>query len=70
MVSDEEFETIKLDDNPSWVVRIYADFPPTMRKRLFECLRANYNLFAISPDEMLSIDPSVVCHQLNVDRPV
>ena len=37
-------------------------------KELEAFLRANLEVFAWTPYEMLGIDPEVTCHRLNVDR--
>ena len=39
-------------------------------KELESFLRANIEVFAWMPYEMLGIDPEVTCHRLNVDRSV
>lgn len=64
---DEEFKSIQMDDNSARKVKIGANLPPTVENDLIECLRDNTDLFTCSPKEMSGIDPSVVCHKLNVN---
>lgn len=64
---DNEFESAKLSDNPTRLEKMGFGLSPTIRSMLIECLMVNTYLFVISPYEMPDIDPSVACHQLNVD---
>jgi hypothetical protein len=44
-----------------------------MRKAFVEFLKSNIDVFAWTHEDMLGIDPSVICHKLNVDtsmRPI
>lgn len=67
LVPNGEFEIVWLNDNPSQSVCIDNDLLPAVNKELIECLRANVDLFVISPDAMSNMDISVVSRQLNVD---
>lgn len=62
LVLDGEFETIQLDDNPTWLIYICVNQLATMKKVIVECLRANANLFPIFPSDMSAIDSGIECH--------
>lgn len=47
---------------------IKDDFPSMGIKGLIEWFKANVDLFAVSTDEMLDINPSAACHQLKIDN--
>ena len=42
----------------------------TIKAKLASLLRSNLDLFAWSPEDMLRIDPRVICHRLVVDPKV
>ena len=63
----EALEDILLDENnPKKSTRIGADLEEKIKKDLFCFLRENIDMFAWSHKDMLSIDPSVITHHLNV----
>ncbi|MCH84825.1 hypothetical protein A2U01_0005662 [Trifolium medium] len=64
---DGEFITVQLDNNPTKTVNIGANLPQRIQEALIRCLKANADVFATTPEEMLGIDPTVACHHLNVD---
>lgn len=66
-VSDGNFETIQLSNNLTRSVRIGVVLPIVVKEKLKRCLRVNIDLFITYPYEMMRINPSVVCHQLNID---
>lgn len=66
-ILDSEFKVILLDDNPTWLVRVGVDLSARVKKYLVEFLRANTDLFAISPHKILGIDSSMACHLLNIN---
>ncbi|KAI5390822.1 hypothetical protein KIW84_075924 [Lathyrus oleraceus] len=48
-------------------LRLSTKIKTKVKEGLVRCLRANVDLFTISPHEMPTIDPSVACNQLNID---
>ena len=65
--STKALENVSLDkDNLEKSTRIVADLEEKIRKDLFCFLRENIDMFAWSHKDMLSIDPSVITHHLNV----
>lgn len=49
LTADGEFEIIQLNNNPLSTMKIRASLPTVIRERLVNCLKANADLFAISP---------------------
>lgn len=66
--TQEFFEVIQLDDDLISLFCIGVNLPFVMKRRLIEFLKANVDLIAVSPNEILNIDPSVAFHQLNIDH--
>lgn len=62
------FKVVQIDDNLVRPICIEDDFPSMGIKGLIEWFKANVDLFAVSTDEMLDINPSVACHQLKIDN--
>lgn len=60
------FENIQLDKNLDMLI-IRDDMVILVRRGLIRCLRANIDLFTISLDKMVDIDPNVACHRLNIN---
>ncbi|KAI5388674.1 hypothetical protein KIW84_074371 [Lathyrus oleraceus] len=54
---DDKLEFVQLGENPPRSVKIGFTLSPKVRSMLTECLQVNVGLFAISPHEMLGIDP-------------
>lgn len=54
---DDELEFVQLGDNPTRSVKIESMLSPKVRSMLIEYLQANVGLFAISPQQMLGINP-------------
>lgn len=55
-----------MDDNPIKLVKVGFDLPVEGNNGLIECLRANFDLFAVSTHEIPSIHPSLACMLLNI----
>ena len=51
----------------SKVLKIGSQLSPELRERLTIFLKANLDVFAWSHDDMVGIDPKVMCHRLNID---
>ncbi|GAU46629.1 hypothetical protein TSUD_284770 [Trifolium subterraneum] len=66
-IPDGEFELVPLGKDPTKGVKIGADLPDLVKRRLKACLKENVELFAWSAAEMPGIDPEVACHQLTID---
>ena len=50
-----------------------TQLPELLKNEIVECLKANADVFAWTPDDMPGIDPDVISHQMNVNpqfRPV
>lgn len=67
LVPNDDFEDIQLVDNYVRLMKIGSSFPFNVKYTLIECIEENTNLFAISPYEMPSINPTMACQQLNID---
>lgn len=67
LVPDSEFEFVHLGYNPARSVKIGFELPVEVRSTLTKFLQDTTYIFAISPHEMLDIDPDTVCHSLNMD---
>ena len=60
-------ENISLDEsNPEKCTRVEVDLEKKIKKDLVRFLRKSIDVFAWSYEDMLSIDPSVITHRLNV----
>lgn len=57
--SGGDFQTIQLDDNPLRTLKIWANLCNIVREKLVNFLKANPNLFGVSPLEMAEIDLSM-----------
>lgn len=66
-IPNGSFKMIHLDENPIRSYCVWVYFSALLKKEHIECLRANVDLFAISPNNMPNIYPSVPCHWLNID---
>ena len=61
------------DREPEKTTNISTKMDGRMKKVLIEFLRGNIDVFAWTHEDMLGIDPLVICHKLNVDtstRPI
>uniref|UniRef100_A0A2N9GHQ1 Reverse transcriptase/retrotransposon-derived protein RNase H-like domain-containing protein n=1 Tax=Fagus sylvatica TaxID=28930 RepID=A0A2N9GHQ1_FAGSY len=70
----EKLEVIVLDDEkPDKTTNIGTKMDGRVKKALIKFLRDNTDVFAWTHEDMSGIDPSVICHKLNVDssmRPI
>ncbi|KAG7599008.1 Reverse transcriptase domain [Arabidopsis suecica] len=60
-------EVILEEDKPDRKVRIGVTLTGEIKEALIELLRKNKTSFAWSAADMPGIDPSIICHKLNVD---
>ena len=63
----EDLERVIIGDDPKKLFQAGAKLPLQERKQLVEFLRENVDVFAWSAYEALGIDPSFICHHLNVN---
>jgi hypothetical protein len=70
----EKLEVIVLDDEkPDKTTSIGTKMNGRIKKALIKFLRGNIDIFAWTHEDMFGIDPSIICHKLNVDssmRPI
>jgi hypothetical protein len=70
----EELEVITLDDEkPEKTTSIDTQMDGRTRKALVEFLKSNIDVFAWTHEDIPGINPSVICHKLNMDtsmRPI
>ncbi|KAG7564374.1 Integrase catalytic core [Arabidopsis suecica] len=64
---DVVIEVVLEEDKPDRKVRIGATLTGKIKEALIELLRKNKTSFAWSAADMPGIDPSIICHELNVD---
>ena len=61
----EDLETVMVsDDLEKFLIR--AQLPLQEKEKLIEFLRKNVDVFAWNAYEMPGVDPSFICHHLNV----
>ena len=65
----EDLENIDVDDNPEKFFQVRVKLPP-QKKELIEFLRRNVDVFAWNTYEAPRMDPSFICHYLNVNPSV
>jgi hypothetical protein len=64
----EELEVAVLDDEkPNKTTNIGTRMDGRLRESIIEFLKSNLDIFAWTHDDMPGIDPSTICHKLNVD---
>uniref|UniRef100_A0A2N9GAF3 Reverse transcriptase n=1 Tax=Fagus sylvatica TaxID=28930 RepID=A0A2N9GAF3_FAGSY len=70
----EEMEEVLLDDqNPSHTTNIETKMDGRLKESMIKFLKNNSDVFAWTYKDMPGIDPSVICHSLNIDpsiRPI
>ena len=70
----EELVAISIDvNNPSKVLKLGKNLANETRQAITSFLVKNLDVFAWSHEDMVGIDPKVMCHRLNIDpnhRPV
>ncbi|KAG7533112.1 Ribonuclease H-like superfamily [Arabidopsis thaliana x Arabidopsis arenosa] len=65
--SQEASRTLLEEDKPDRKVRIGVTLAGEIKEALVELLRKNKTSFAWTAADMPGIDPSIICHKLNVD---
>ena len=63
----EDLEKITIGDDPEKFFQVGTQLPPQEKEELVEFLRRNLDVFTWSAYKAPRVDPSFICHQLNVD---
>ena len=70
----EELEVVVLDDEkPHKTTSIKTKIEGRLRESMIKFLKSNLDVFAWTHDDMPGIDPSTICHKLNINpsiRPI
>ena len=66
-VKCEDLEKIVVSDDPKKFLQVKAQLPPQEKEKLIRFLKRNINMFAWSAYEAPGVDPSFICHHLNVN---
>ena len=66
----EDLETVVVGDDSEKFFQIRAQLPPLENEELIEFLRRNVDVFAWNAYEAPGVDPSFICHHLNVNPSV
>ena len=66
----EDLETVVVGDDLEKFFQIGAQLPLQEKEELIEFLRRNVNVFAWNAYEAPGLDPSFICHHLNVNPSV
>ena len=66
----EDLETVVVSDDSRKFFQIRALLPPQRKEKLIEFLRRNVDVFAWNVYEALGVNPSFICHHLNVNPSV
>ncbi|XP_030945882.1 uncharacterized protein LOC115970383 [Quercus lobata] len=66
----EDLETVVIGNDPEKFFQIEAWLPPLEKEELIKFLRRNVDVFAWNAYEALGVDPSFICHHLNVNPSV
>ena len=63
----EDLEKVVVSDDPKKFFQIGAQLPPQEKEELIVFLRRNVDVFAWNTYEASGVDPSFICHHLNVN---
>ena len=66
----EDLEKVVVGDDPEKFFQVGSQLPPQERQKLIEFLRKNMDVFAWNAYEAPGVDPSFICHHLNVNPSV
>ena len=66
----EDLKKIVVGDDPEKFFQVGTQLPPQEKEELIEFLKRNVNVFAWNAYETLGVDPSFICHHLNVNPSV
>ena len=63
----EDLETVVVGDDLEKFFQVGAQLPPQEKEELIEFLRRNVNVFAWNAYKAPGMNPSFICHHLNVN---
>ena len=66
----EDLEEMVVGNDPEKFFQVKTQLPPQEKKELIDFLRENADVFAWNAYEALEVDPSFICHHLNVNPSV
>ena len=66
----EDLETVMVGDDPEKFFLIRAQLPPQEKEELVEFHWKNIDMFAWNAYKASGVDPSFICHHLNVNLSV
>ena len=69
-VKCEDLGKIVVGDDPEKFFQVEAQLPPQEKEELIDFLRRNIDVFSWSVYEAPGVDPSFICHHLNVNPSV
>ena len=69
-VKCENLEKVTVGADPEKFFQVGSELPPQEKEELIGFLRENMNVFAWDTYEALGVDPSFICHHLNVNPSV
>src|SRR4051812_47155965 len=62
----EEVEKISLEGSSNKYLQVGSCLQEPLKTRLIDFLRANLDVIAWTPSDMLGIDPKIIAHELNI----
>ena len=66
----EDLEKLPIDDDPKKFFQVGAQLPPREKEELVVFLKNNIDVFACNAYKAPGVDPSFICHHLNVNPSV
>ena len=63
----EDLEKVVVGDDPKKFFQVGSQLPPQEREKLIKFLRKNVDVFVWNAYEASGVDPSFICHHLNVN---
>ena len=66
----EKLEKIVIDGDPKKFFQVGAQLPPREKEELIIFLRMNIDVFARNANEAPGVNPTFICHHLNVNLAV
>ena len=63
----EDLEKFAVSDDPKNFFQVEAQLPPQEKEELVEFLKRNVDIFPWNAYEAPGVDPSFICHHLNVN---
>ena len=66
----EDLEKFAVSDDPEKFFQVRAQLPPQEKEELVVLLKRNVDIFAWNAYKASGVDPSFICHHLNVNPSV